>query len=68
VLFSEGEDVFGGSLLTVFELDEGFGPLAPFLVGRGHDRHGGDGRVPADRRLDLDGGDVLTAGDDDVLT
>ena len=44
-----------------------FGPLAPLLVGDGDDgalQHGG---VAGDRLLDLDGRDVLAAGDDDVL-
>ena len=44
-----------------------FGPLAPVLVGDGDDRALQHGRVAGDGLLDLDGRDVLAAGDDDVL-
>ena len=67
VLLGERQDVLLRGVLALLELDKGLGPLAPPLIGCGHHRGGGHRRVPADRRLDLDGGDVLAAGDDDVL-
>src|SRR5262249_11741533 len=49
------------------ERHEGLRPLAPFLVGDGDDRALEDRGMPRHRLLHLDGGDVLTARDDDVL-
>src|SRR6478735_4309362 len=46
---------------------EGLRPLAPALVGDRHDGALEDRGVRADRLLDLDGRDVLPAGDDHVL-
>ena len=41
--------------------------LSPLLVGHADHRHLGDGGVLVEAVLDLDGGHVLTTGDDDVL-
>ena len=48
------------------EHDERLRALAPLIVGYADDRHLEYGRV-APTPLHLDGGDVLAAGDDDVL-
>src|SRR5918997_1757176 len=54
-------------VLSLLEDHESLRALAPLLVRDGH--HGGlhHRRVAGDRLFDLDGGDVLAAGDDDVL-
>src|SRR3712207_1334793 len=54
-------------VLSLLENHESLRALAPLLVRDGH--HGGlhHRRVAGDRLFDLDGGDVLAAGDDDVL-
>src|SRR5215210_7241535 len=54
-------------LLALLQDDERFGALAPLLVGYGHDGGLHDGRVAGDGLLHLDGRDVLTTRDDDVL-
>src|SRR5574340_571031 len=46
---------------------EGDRSFAPLLARRCDDRGLEHGRMADQRRLDLDGGDVLTAGDDDIL-
>src|SRR4051794_3493763 len=47
--------------------DEGAGAFSPLWVRAGHHRRFQDGRVPVQRLLHLQRGDVLTTGDDDVL-
>src|SRR5690606_24289318 len=56
-----------GHLLAGLEGDEGAGCLAPSVVGLGD--HGGFEyrRVAVEHTFDLDGGNVLATGDDDVL-
>src|SRR5512139_4069998 len=54
-------------LRTRLELDEGAWRLAPFVVVLGNHRGGCDGGVLVERILHLDRGNVLAAGDDDVL-
>ena len=49
------------------QFDEGAGRLAPFVVGPRDDRGELHGGVLEQRVLDLDRGDVLAAGNDDVL-
>ena len=56
-----------GRALPRLEGHEGLGPLAPFLVRDGHHRALHHRRMPGHALLDLDGGDVLAARDDDVL-
>ena len=62
-----GDDLGFGRLGAFLQLDEGAGHFAPFRIGLCH--HGGEqhGRVLVEDVLDLDGGDVLAAGNDDVL-
>ncbi|MEA2514595.1 MAG: hypothetical protein QOJ59_4082, partial [Thermomicrobiales bacterium] len=62
-----GDDLIRGRGRTGLEGDERFRDLAPIVVGDGDDRDFEDGRMGVDRLLDLDGRDVLTAADNDVL-
>src|ERR1019366_4615165 len=62
-----GDQLFGGGGVVGLEADEGFRHFPPFLVGEGDDGDFGDGGVIGQRLLDFNGGDVLAAGDDDVL-
>src|SRR5262245_44644318 len=55
-----GEELLLRGRRPGFELDEGHGRLAPFLVGPRHYRTDGHGRVLVEHVLDLDGGDVLS--------
>ncbi len=66
-LAAEREDFLCARARALFESDEGFGTLAPALVGNPDHRAFEHGRVGADGLLDLDRRDVLAAGDDDVL-
>src|SRR5581483_6855077 len=67
VLAAEGDDVGGrGRGHSGLELDEGNGGLAPSLVGPSDHGAGSNRRVLVEGVLDLDGGDVLAARDDDV--
>ena len=67
VLAGEGAEIgFGGGGAGA-EDDEGVRGLAPLLVGQADDGGLLDGGVAEERGLDLDGGDVLAAADDDVL-
>src|SRR5499426_2509264 len=67
ILAAPRNELVGRRLLPRLELDEGAGRLAPLVVGFRH--HGGrlHRRMLVERILDLDRGDVLSAGDDDVL-
>src|ERR1019366_1016700 len=62
-----GDQLFGGGGVVGLEADEGFRHFPPFLVGEGDDGDFGNGGVIGQRLLDFNGGDVLAAGDDDVL-
>src|SRR5215204_125211 len=64
---AEFDDLLLGDALPRLELDERLGSLAPLLVGYRDDGGLQHGRVVVHRLLDLDGRDVLAAGDDDVL-
>src|SRR5665811_1726944 len=61
------QQLVGGSLLPRLEFDESARRLAPFVVGFCHHRGGGDRRMLVERVLHLDRGDILAAGNDDVL-
>ena len=50
-----------------FDLHKGAGAFAPFFVGHGNDAPPQPHRMLVEDILDLDGGDVFTAGNDDVL-
>src|SRR5689334_7224034 len=67
VLLAEVDDLPLARALSRLERHERLGPLAPFLVGYGHDRALHHRGTPGLALLDLDGGDVLAARDDDVL-
>src|SRR5215217_4538331 len=67
VLAAEGDQLLRRRLLTRFEGDERLRPLAPVVVRDGDNGALQDGGVGAERMLDLNGGDVLAPGDDDVL-
>ena len=56
-----------GGRLPLLQGDPGHRPLAPLVVRHGDDRCLQHRGVAGQRRLDLDGGDVLSPGDDDVL-
>src|SRR5690554_7452027 len=58
---------FGDLAVAHFQLDEGARSLAPLVVGLGHDRRLFHRRVGIQRVFNLDSGDVLAAGNDDVL-
>src|SRR6201996_9034710 len=64
---AERDDLPGVSRGALVERDERLRPLAPVRVRDPDDRAFEYGRVGGDRLLDLDAGDVLAAGDDDVL-
>src|SRR5262245_21105828 len=64
---AEGDELAGGREMAGLDREERLRPLAPGVVGDGDDRALEHRRVPRDRLLDLDGRDVLAAGDDDVL-
>src|SRR3984893_9094066 len=67
MLAAPGDKILAGRLVSRLELDEGAGGLAPFLIGLGHNgrrRHSG---MLVERVLDLDRGDVLAPGNDDVF-
>src|SRR4030095_14843367 len=49
------------------QFDKGTGRLAPLIIRFGDYGGGGNGRVLVQGVFDLDRGDILTAGDDDVL-
>ena len=66
-LAAVGDDLVLGRGLALAQLDEGTGRFAPFVVGPGDDRGGGDRGVAGEHALDLQRGDVLAAGDDHVL-
>src|SRR5699024_7861619 len=66
-LLAPGDDVRLGRRAALGEDDERLDRLAPLLAGHADDGDLGDVRVGEDDVLDLDGGDVLPAGDDDVL-
>src|SRR6266545_5241440 len=66
-LAAEVDDLPLGRLLAGGELHERLGPLTPLLVGHRDDRALEHAWVAADGVLDLDSGDVLSAGDDDVF-
>src|SRR5665647_3253295 len=61
------QQLVGGSLLPRLEFDESARRLAPFVVGFCHHRGGGDCGMLVKRVLHLDRGDILAAGNDDVL-
>src|SRR5262245_19153926 len=67
VLPAELDDVLLAGLRALLERDECLGTLPPLLIRNRHHRAFEDGRVLGDGLLDLDGRDVLSAGDDDVL-
>src|ERR1700748_1155998 len=67
VLAAEPDQVLLGDVLAWLEFDERLRPLAPLLVGRGHDGGLEHGRMLGDRLLHLDARDGLPARDDDVL-
>ena len=56
-----------GGLDARFQFDKGAGRFAPFVVGLGDDGGGEDGGVFIEYALNLDGGNVFAAGNDDVL-
>src|ERR1700748_2903665 len=64
---AERDDLPGVSRGVLVERDERLRPLAPVRVRDPDDRAFQYGRVGGERLLDLDAGDVLAAGDDDVL-
>src|SRR5215471_17580672 len=67
-LTAERDELMRGRRGALVERDERLWPLSPARVGRpdhGAFEHRG---VGGDRLLDLDAGDVLAAGDDDVLS
>jgi hypothetical protein len=53
--------------LAGLELDEGAGRLAPFIIELGNDRRRRNGGMFVKRVLDLNGRNILAAGNDDVL-
>nr|POE88193.1 hypothetical protein CFP56_11422 [Quercus suber] len=63
------DEVGAGELAAAvgLERDEGLGPLAPLRVGDGDARGLEHGRVGDEHGLERERGDVLAAGDDDVL-
>ena len=67
VLPAPRHELLAGRRLPGLQLDEGARRLAPFLVGLGHHGGGLHRRMLVERVLDLDRGNVLAAGDDDVL-
>src|SRR5918993_430937 len=67
VLLAEVYDLLLGRLLALLQDNERLGTLAPFLVGHRDDGGLHHRRVLGDGLFDLDGRDVLAAGDDDVL-
>ena len=66
-LAAPGDQLFGGGGVIGLEADVGLRHFSPFLVGDGDDGDFGDGGVIGQRLLHFNGGDVLAAGDDDVL-
>src|SRR5579862_1433836 len=66
-LAAERDDLLCGRARPRLQSYEGLGSLAPVIVRNPHDRTLEDRRVRRDRLLHLDAGDVLAAGDDDVL-
>ena len=66
-LAAERDDLLRGRRGALVERDERLGPLPPVRVRDPDDRALEHRRVGGDRLLDLDAGDVLSAGDDDVL-
>ena len=64
---AERDDLLRGGRGALAERDERLWPLSPVRVRDSDDRAFEYGRVGGDRLLDLDAGDVLAAGDDDVL-
>src|SRR5262245_53005566 len=64
---AERDDLLRGGLGALAERDERLRPLAPVRMRDPDDRAFEYGRVGGDRLLDFDAGDVLAAGDDDVL-
>src|SRR6476469_1322552 len=66
-LAREGDQLLGGQLGARPQGHEALRPLAPLLVRDGDDCGLENVRVPHERALDLDRGDVLAARDDDVL-
>src|SRR5215831_12499603 len=67
VLAAPGDDIVPRRLLSRLELDEGARRLTPFVVGLGHHGGGPNRGVLVERILYLDRGNVLAAGDDEVL-
>src|SRR5262245_40173643 len=67
VLPAELDDLLLARMRALLERDERLGALPPLLVRNRHHRALEDGRVLGDGLLDLDGRDVLSTGDDDVL-
>src|SRR5262249_50661506 len=66
-LAAERDDLLRRCRGAVVERDERLGPLSPVGMGGADDRALEHGGVGGDGLLDLDAGDVLAAGDDDVL-
>src|SRR5215212_767877 len=67
VLTAEGDELLRRRPLSRLEGHERLWPLTPEVVRDGDDGALEDGGMGAEGVLDLDGGDVLAAGDDDVL-
>src|ERR671914_2657675 len=67
VLFAEVYDLLLARLPALLQDNERLGALAPLLVGHRDNSGLHHRRVLGDGLLDLDGRDVLAAGDDDVL-
>src|SRR5208282_418977 len=66
-LAAERDDLVRGGYGTLVEGDERLGPFSPVRVRDPDNRAFEHGGVGAERLLDFDAGDVLAAGDDDVL-
>ena len=65
---AEGNDLLGGGLVKAFlQFNEGAWRLPPFFIRLGDDGGSQHGRVLVKRAFDLDGGNILTTGNDDVL-
>src|SRR5262249_10730097 len=67
VLPAELDDVLLAGLRALLERDERLGTLPPLLIRNRNHGAFEDGGMLGDGLLDLDGRDVLSAGDDDVL-
>src|SRR5687767_1090155 len=67
LLAAPAHKLLGGRALSGLELHERARRLAPFFVRLRNNSSSSNSRMLVKRVLDLDRGDVLAAGDDDVL-